>query len=339
MSLTDDYNKIKKNALREIENCSGPDEVEKLRVTYLGRKGLVKNLFRQMGRIPPADRPEWGEKLNRLKKQLSVKLKEKAAEFKSEDKDEDYFDPTIPPPEIIRGKKHPVRKTLVEIENIFVSMGFGTAYGPDVENDFYNFTALNIPPNHPARDMHDTFYVSSYPGALLRTHTSPVQVRVMEKRQPPYKFIAPGRCYRRDTVDASHLPVFHQVEGLAVDKKISFSDLKGVLHSFGKRMFGDGVKTRFRPSFFPFTEPSAEMDISCRICSGKGCSSCSGKGWLEILGAGMVDPRVLTHCGVDSGKWQGFAFGMGVERIAMLKYGIHDLRLFIQNDIRFLKQF
>jgi len=210
-------------------------------------------------------------------------------------------------------------------------MGFGVAYGPEIEK-------VNFPEDHPARDMHDTLYIKK-PDILLRTHTSPVQIRIMEKYKPPYKFVAPGKCYRRDTIDASHSPVFHQVEGLMVDENISFADLKGVLDEFALRIFSDKVKTRFRPSFFPFTEPSAEMDIMCGICTGKGCSSCSGKGWLEILGAGMVDPEVFKCCNIDETKWQGFAFGMGVERIAMLKYNITDMRLFFQNDIRFLDQF
>ncbi len=334
-----EYTAAEKQAVSDINKCSSADELENIRVKYIGRQGLLKDLFSQMGKSPEKERPARGRELNRIKKKLTDLMEKRKSEFVSSCKKEDIFDPTLPPPLIERGKIHPVRKVLNEVENIFRSMGFGVAYGPDVETEYYNFTALNIPENHPARAMHDTFYVKGYKNTLLRTHTSPVQVRVMEKKKPPYKFIAPGRCYRRDTVDASHLPVFHQVEGLMVDCNVTFADLKGVLHLFAKRMFGSKVKTRFRPSFFPFTEPSAEMDISCGICKGKGCPSCSYKGWLEILGAGMVDPEVFSHCGVDSDKWQGFAFGMGIERIAMLKYDIHDLRLFIQNDLRFLKQF
>ncbi len=339
MTSFQEYSAAEKQARISIEKCTSADELDKLRAKYLGRQGVLKDLFSQMGKSPESERPARGRELNRIKKELTGLLEKRKTEFGSVSKKEEIYDPTLPPPFVDKGKTHPVIKILKEVENIFTSMGFGIAYGPDIETEYYNFTALNIPENHPARDMHDTFYVKNYKNTLLRTHTSPVQVRVMEKKKPPYKFIAPGRCYRRDTVDASHLPVFHQVEGLMVDSNVTFSDLKGVLHLFAKRMFGTKVKIRFRPSFFPFTEPSAEMDISCGICSGKGCPACSQKGWLEILGAGMVDPEVFRYCGVDTAKWQGFAFGMGIERIAMLKYDIHDLRLFIQNDLRFLKQF
>ncbi|MGM0567940.1 MAG: phenylalanine--tRNA ligase subunit alpha [Elusimicrobiota bacterium] len=339
MNYIDKYKKIKNRAVEKLQGISDLKELEKLRVEYIGRKGLLKKLFAELSSIPSEQKPECGRYLNSIKNEISRIIDEKFEEFKDEKSAKKYFDPTLPAPEVKAAKIHPLKKTFRDIERVFVSMGFGVAHGPDVEEEYYNFTALNMPENHPARDMHDTFYVKDYDNTLLRTHTSPVQVRVMKKKSPPYKFIAPGKCYRRDTIDASHLPVFHQVEGLMVDRNISFSDLKGVLHHFSKIIFGEEIPIRFRPSFFPFTEPSAEMDIGCGICRGSGCSSCSGKGWVEILGAGMVDPEVFSHCGIDSKKWQGFAFGMGVERIAMLKYNIHDLRLFIQNDMRFLKQF
>ncbi len=334
-----DYNKIRKAAVRELVNCSNRSEIEKLRIKYLGRKGEVNTLFKRLRNLENALKPEWGRKINQLKNELENIIKSKRDQFKHSQKKEDYFDPTLPPGKRVEfTSPHILTRVLNDITDIFVSMGFGIAYGPDIETNYYNFTALNFPAGHPARDMHDTFYLEK-DNRLLRTHTSPVQIRGMEEKSPPYKFIAPGKCYRRDTIDASHSPVFHQVEGLLVAKDITFTDLKGILHEFADRFFGKKMGTRFRPSFFPFTEPSAEMDIACGLCRGKGCSSCSNKGWLEILGAGMVDPEVLNFCDVDFEKWQGFAFGMGVERLAMLKYNINDMRLFYSNDLRFLEQF
>jgi len=338
MTLPESYEEIKNQSFKEIKEAEDSGRLEELRVKFLGRKGLLNSLFTQMGSIPQEERPQWGSKLNNLKKEIESIIKQRKAELNEVKQKEEFFDPTLPANIFKLPSLHPLRKVMDEIVNIFVSMGFGVAYGPEIESNYYNFTALNIPADHPARDMHDTFYLEDK-DMVLRTHTSPVQVRMMEKYKPPYKFIAPGKCFRRDTIDASHSPAFHQVEGLMVNEHISFAHLKGVLDEFAKKIFPGEIITRFRPSFFPFTEPSAEMDIKCTICKGRGCPSCSGKGWLEIMGAGMVDPAVFEYCEIDYDKWQGFAFGMGVERIAMLKYGIHDMRHFYQNDIRFLEQF
>jgi phenylalanyl-tRNA synthetase alpha chain len=339
MTLINEVNDIKDKASGEIASCSDYKVLQELKIKYLGRKGgLVTALFKQLGSLPKEELPEWGKKLNELKLSLEEAIKEKESSLTREEHKKSLFDPTIPSSDVKAPKLHPVTQILREIIDIFASMGFGVAYGPEIEENYYNFTALNFPEDHPARDMHDTFYMKD-PDMLLRTHTSPVQIRVMKSHKPPYKFVAPGKCYRRDTIDASHSPVFHQIEGLMIDKNISFSNLKGILDELAYRIFTADTKTRFRPSFFPFTEPSAEMDIMCSICNGKGCPSCSGSGWLEILGAGMVDPEVFRHCDIDPDEWQGFAFGMGIERIAMLKYGITDMRLFYQNDLRFLEQF
>ncbi|MGM0441549.1 MAG: phenylalanine--tRNA ligase subunit alpha [Elusimicrobiota bacterium] len=333
------FKKIRTRALRQFKDCSGSEDLEQLKIEYLGRNGKVNKLFKELKNLDDSLKPKWGKKLNSFKNELEQKVKAIRKKLEESKKQKDYFDPTLPPDGRIKySPPHILTRVLNDITDIFVSMGFGVAYGPDIETNYYNFTALNFPADHPARDMHDTFYLEK-PDSLLRTHTSPVQVRGMEKKSPPYKFIAPGQCYRRDTIDASHSPVFHQVEGLLVDKKVTFTDLKGVLHEFADRFFDRKVSTRFRPSYFPFTEPSAEMDIACGLCGGEGCSSCSNKGWLEILGAGMVDPEVFNFCDVDVEKWQGFAFGMGVERLAMLKYNINDMRLFYSNDLRFLEQF
>ncbi|MDA3792067.1 MAG: phenylalanine--tRNA ligase subunit alpha [Elusimicrobia bacterium] len=339
MTLQDEYKKISGLYRETVNEADSLKEVEKERVKYIGRSGAVNEIFKKLGTLSPQERPAWGKKLNILKSDITKCIEEKKSQFNKKDKAEDIFDPTLPGNFSTLPSVHPVTRILREIKHIFSSLGFGIAYGPEIETAYHNFTALNIPKDHAARDMHDTFYLDKEKN-LLRTHTSPVQVRVMENNDPPYNIIAPGKCYRRDTIDASHSPVFHQVEGLMVGEDISFSDLKGVLAEFAELFFeGTSVKTRFRPSYFPFTEPSAEMDISCRICGGKGCSSCSQKGWLEVLGAGMVDPEVFKHCDVDSNRWQGFAFGMGVERLAMLKYGINDMRFFYLNDMRFLEQF
>ncbi|MFC2060884.1 phenylalanine--tRNA ligase subunit alpha [Elusimicrobiota bacterium] len=337
MTSIDKYEDIRKQAIKEIEGCSGHEQLDELKIKYLGRKGILNSLFNDLGSVSNEEKPQWGKKLNDLKNEIAALIDEKGGSKESVYIDS-AFDPTLPSAKLKYTNHHPLTQVLREIEQIFTSMGFGVAYGPEIEGNYYNFTALNFPEDHPARDMHDTLYLKKE-DMLLRTHTSPVQIRMMEKFKPPYKFIAPGKCYRRDTIDASHSPVFHQVEGLMVDKNIRFSDLKGILDEFASRIFNKDTETRFRPSFFPFTEPSAEVDIMCSLCEGKGCSSCSGKGWLEILGAGMVDPEVFKCCNIDSDEWQGFAFGMGVERIAMLKYSITDMRLFYQNDIRFLRQF
>ncbi len=312
-------------------------EVEALRVHYLGRKGEFSRCFKQLAQMPPDDRPLMGQLLNDAKAQVEQALAEALERARAQMQRPDVvLDVTLPGRVPLRGRIHPITQVAWEISQIFHRLGFETVEGPEVELDHYNFEALNIPKDHPARDMQDTFYISE--NVLLRTHTSPIQVRVMEKRQPPIRIIAPGKAYRCDS-DVTHTPMFHQVEGLMVGDGISFADLKGILTIFVHQMFGPAVELRFRPSFFPFTEPSAEVDIQCVMCQGSGCRVCSQTGWLEILGSGMVDPEVFKMVGYDPDLITGFAFGMGIERIAMLKYGIDDLRLFYENDLRFLKQF
>lgn len=322
----------------EIKNTTEVDGVEKIRVKYLGRReGIFTQLLKQMGNFPQEERPVIGKLINEIKDKTTQLLQNKIDELKSQEKlILEKIDITLPGvlPEF--GKLHPITQTLRQIVDIFIRLGFQIAEGPEVELSYYNFDALNIPPHHPARDMHDTFYINQE--VILRTHTSPVQIRVMEKQKPPLRIIVPGRVYRRDA-DISHSPMFHQVEGLLVDEVTTFSDLKGVLSTFIHLIFGEETKVRFRPSFFPFTEPSAEVDIACMICGGKGCEVCKRTGWIEILGAGMVDPEVFKIVNYDSTKYTGFAFGLGVERITMLKYGINNIRLFFENDIRFLEQF
>ncbi|MFQ5706169.1 MAG: phenylalanine--tRNA ligase subunit alpha [bacterium] len=312
-------------------------EHEEIRVRYLGRKGELARYFKLMNTLSPEDRPKFGEALNRVKKSIQDDLTSLHASLISQGRKSAYVDLTLPgiPPAV--GYKHPLIQVMEEIKAIFVSMGFSVETGPEVETDYYNFEALNIPADHPSRDLQDTFYLED--GHLLRTHTSPVQIRTMEKRKPPIRIIAPGRCFRKDTPDATHSPEFHQVEGLAVERGITFAHLKGTLLAFAKKLFGPSVQVRFRPSFFPFTEPSAEYDFSCVICSGKGCRVCKNSGWLEISGAGMVDPRVFEYVGYDPEIYTGYAWGMGVERIAMVKYQIDDIRHFYENDLRFLEQF
>jgi phenylalanyl-tRNA synthetase alpha chain len=312
-------------------------ELDRLRIRYLGRKGELTQLFRELGNIPEENRRAAGRLLNEVKTELENRLSEASDRSKQNLLDRrEQFDVTIPGRRPLRGRLHPVTQVALEISRIFLAMGFSTVEGPEVELDYYNFEALNIPKDHPARDMQDTFYISDE--VVLRTHTSPLQVRTMERRRPPIRIIAPGRTYRCDS-DATHTPMFHQVEGLMVGEDISFGDLKGILTAFVHQMFGADIALRFRPSFFPFTEPSAEVDIECVMCRGQGCRVCSQTGWLEILGSGMVDPEVFKMVGYDPDKVTGFAFGMGIERIAMLKYGIDDLRLFFENDLRFLRQF
>ena len=324
----------------KLKEVSTTEELESLRVEFIGRKGKVTQLLKEIPNLPPEERKEFGRACNALKAGIEQAIKEKLKELKEREKRErlekERIDVTLPGRRRGLGALHPVTKTLKEIVKIFTSMGFTVAEGPEIETDFYNFEALNIPKGHPAREMQDTFYISD--DVVLRTHTSPVQVRVMEKHQPPIQIIAPGKVYRKDA-DVTHTPMFHQVEGLMVDEKVTFADLKGVLEVFLKEIFGSDTKVRFRPSYFPFTEPSAEVDIGCVICGGKGCKVCKGTGWLEILGCGMVDPAVFKAVDINPEIYQGFAFGMGVERIAMLKYGIDDLRLFFENDLRFLRQF
>ena len=326
-------------ALKEITAAGSKEVLEQARVKFLGRKGLITLALRSLGSLPADVRPQFGQEANRLKKLLETHLEEdqdrlKRAALRAEAAS--GLDVTLPGRRLDLGRLHPISQITREICDIFIRMGFQVVEGPEIETDYYNFEALNIPKDHPARDMQDTFYISD--NIVLRTHTSPMQVRVMEQQQPPVRIIAPGKTFRRDS-DLTHTPMFHQVEGLLVDQDISFADLKGVLTVFVHEMFGPDVSLRFRPSFFPFTEPSAEVDIQCVICRGTGCRVCSQTGWLEILGSGMVDPAVFGFVNYDPEIYTGFAFGMGIERIAMLKYGIDDLRLFFDNDLRFLKQF
>ncbi len=328
---------LKQRFLDQIQKVADERQLEEVRILYLGRKGELASYFSLMGSLSQEDRPKLGKKLNILKSYIQQCIEEKAKDLIPKKRSVDFFDVTLPgiPPKI--GTKHPINQILDEIKSIFISLGFVVETGPELETDYYNFEALNIPENHPSRDLQDTFYITDK--LLLRTHTSPVQIRTMERMSPPVRMIAPGKCYRKDTPDATHSPVFHQVEGLCVDEGVTFADLKGVINAFAKRLFGSEMKIRFRPSFFPFTEPSAEYDFSCVICGGKGCNVCKGSGWLEISGAGMVDPAVFQFVNYDSEKYTGYAFGMGVERIAMLKYGIDDIRTFFENDLRFLNQF
>ncbi len=321
-------------ALCRISDKAG---LEAFRVKYLGRKGLLSSTMKQLGSVAKEDRPRLGQLANTIKKGVEDLFADSKEKLESgggavaADMDLSLAGRTIG-----FGKCHPITQVMEEICAVFEGMGFAVAEGPDIETDYYNFEALNIPKHHPARDMHDTFYVSD--SILLRTHTSPMQARIMEDRDPPLRYIAPGKVYRCDS-DITHTPMFHQVEGFLVDRKVSFADLKGVLTAFTQRMFEGDLPLRFRPSFFPFTEPSAEVDIACVICSGKGCRVCKRTGWLEILGAGLIDPEVMTMVGYDPDEFSGFAFGLGVERIAMLKYGIDDIRLYYENDLRFLEQF
>ncbi|MGH8727006.1 MAG: phenylalanine--tRNA ligase subunit alpha [Burkholderiales bacterium] len=320
---------------------SDPDELERAKARFLGKHGAISELFKSLRELPADERVAAGDRINKAKQQLEEALGQRRewirAQALEERLAEERLDVTLPGRGQGVGGLHPVTLTLERIEKLFLSAGFQVATGPEIETDFYNFTALNIPRNHPARAMHDTFYVDEI--HLLRTHTSPVQIRYMQSHRPPVKIIAPGRVYRRDS-DVTHTPMFHQVEGLWVDEHVSFAALKGLLNDFMQKFFErDDLATRFRPSFFPFTEPSAEMDIACVQCGGQGCRVCGASGWLEVLGAGMVHPNVLGEVEIDSEKYLGFAFGLGVERLAMLRYGVNDLRLFFENDLRFLRQF
>ncbi|OIO72551.1 MAG: phenylalanine--tRNA ligase subunit alpha [Elusimicrobia bacterium CG1_02_37_114] len=336
--------KVSDEVKNKIQQANGVEEIEAIRVEYLGRKGTITNLFKTLPSLPLTKRKKTGELLNTVRDELQKLLDEKSKLLKNKSLNEklksEKIDITLPSRPLEYLHRHPLMQVISEIVSIFNSLGFQTVTGPEIETDYYNFETLNFPKDHPARDSQDTFYIEgSSDNLLLRTHTSPVQVRTMEKYKPPLYVVVPGKVYRRDASDASHSAVFHQVEGLAVDEKITFAELKGILTVFVHRMFGKGTKTRFRPSFFPFTEPSAEMDIGCPMCSGNGCRVCQNSGWLEMLGCGMVHPKVFDAVQYDREKWTGFAFGMGVERFAMLKFQINEMRLFYENDLRFLKQF
>jgi phenylalanyl-tRNA synthetase alpha chain len=325
-------------ALLAIQGAQDPEALEHLRVHYLGRKGALTGVLRSLGQLDPEVRRRVGQEANRAKAILEAALEEALRALKEAARAAAAtgIDVTLPGRRALRGRLHPLNRIMAEVCDIFLHLGFEAVEGPEVELDWYNFEALNLPPDHPARDMQDTFYFNDQ--VLLRTHTSPMQIRTMEQRRPPVRIIAPGKVYRRDS-DITHSPMFHQVEGLLVDKGVTFADLKGVLTAFVHEMFGPEVGVRFRPSYFPFTEPSAEVDIECVMCSGHGCRVCKATGWLEVLGSGMVHPAVFEAVGYDPETYTGFAFGLGIERIAMLKYGIDDIRLFFDNDLRFLKQF
>ena len=336
--LVEEIEKIKIDFKSDVAGVSSPDELEKIRIKFLGRNGLVSSLFDQLKSVPIEQKPLMGKNLNELRNQINAEFNQAKTSLdinKSVSTSE--IDLTLPGKDIHVGSRHILTQTLDEIKSIFKGMGFSVYEGPELESDHNNFEALNFPPDHPARDMQDTFFISK--DFLLRTHTSPVQIRVMENQQPPVRAIMPGRVYRNEAVSARSYCMFHQVEGLYVDTDVTFAELKGTLVSFAQQFYSEDLKYRFRPSFFPFTEPSAEMDITCFICKGKGCKICKGSGWLEILGCGMVDPNVFDNVKYDSEKYTGYAFGMGIERIAMLKYGIDDIRVFFENDYRFLGQF
>jgi phenylalanyl-tRNA synthetase alpha chain len=345
--MNESVDRLKEEVAERLGRSCSEDEIEQLRVEYLGRKGTVTGLLRGLKDVAPEERPQRGEELNRLRGFIEERIAAGLESLKSEKRAkalaEERIDITLPGSRRGRGRIHPLTLVMDEIVDVFHGMGFEIARGPDIEDDYHNFEALNMPKDHPARDMQDTFFVGA--DRLLRTHTSPVQIRVMESRRPPLQIIVPGAVYRHDD-DATHSPMFHQVEGFMVDRGIAFSDLKGVLTHLLRQIFSAESRVRFRPSFFPFTEPSAEVDIGCVICGGSGaqrdsqaCRVCKGTGWLEILGSGMIDPEVFRFVGYDPEKFSGFAFGMGVERIAMLKHGVPDLRLFFDNDVRFLEQF
>ena len=334
-------NKILEEAKEQLQQAASVSDVDEIRVKLLGKKGKLTEILRGMGKLSPEERKTPGQMANSVRSEIEGLLERRFADMKAAAKEAKFklekIDVTEPGKEVNLGVKHPLTITIEEISKVFMSMGFSIAEGPEVETVFNNFDALNAGPDHPSRDMSDTFYITE--DILLRTQTSPVQVRTLMKTKPPIKVISPGRCFRCDTPDATHSPMFHQIEGRVVDEGITMADLKGTLDSFAKQLFGTETRTKFRPHHFPFTEPSAEMDVSCFKCGGKGCRVCKGSGWIEVLGCGMVHPHVLKVGGLDTEKYTGFAFGMGVERAAMLKYGVDDIRLFYENDMRFINQF
>ena len=339
--MKEEIAKIKENSIKEISNCQDEKNLNDLKVKYLGKKGELTAVLRGLGTVSPEERPVIGSFVNEVRDELEKLIEEKEKEFKRKDLERklenENIDVTEPSKKIKLGSLHPITQVIEEVEEIFLGMGYQIADGPEVEKAIYNFDKLNTPPDHPARDVQDTFYITD--DIVLRSQTSPVQARVMENQKPPIKIICPGAVYRSDSVDATHSPVFHQIEGLVVDKNIAMTDLKGTLEMFAKKCLGENTKIRFRPHHFPFTEPSAEADVSCFVCGGKGCRVCKQEGWIELLGCGMVHPNVLKNCGIDPEEYSGFAFGFGVERIAMAKFGIEDMRLLFENDVRFLKQF
>ena len=337
--MKDLLEQIRQSAMEQLSRVDA--DLSEIRVKYLGKKGELTAVLRSMGSLSPEERPAFGQRANEVRAQIEAEIERRQTEMKSAMRDRalraEKLDVTVPGEDVPFGHIHPLSRVQHEIEDIFIGMGYSIAEGPEVELDYYNFQALNIPPAHPARDTQDTFYITD--NVLLRSQTSPVQVHVMEKERPPIRILSPGRVYRSDAVDATHSPLFHQIEGLVVDRGVTMGDLKGTLAMFARRMFGSDTKIRFRPHHFPFTEPSAEVDVSCFACGGKGCRFCKGEGWIEILGAGMVHPNVLSGCSIDPEEYSGFAFGLGVERVALLKYHIDDMRLLYENDVRFLGQF
>jgi phenylalanyl-tRNA synthetase alpha chain len=327
---------LRRRAEEEFLSVKDETSAESFRIKYLGKKGILREIVKFIKEVPEDQRREFGARANELRAMIEEKFNQTPWRVTKE-KSSTEFDPSLPGFPFLKGSLHPLMRIRNEIRDIFLSMGFSVSYGPEVESDYYNFEALNTPQHHPARDMQDTFYISEK--TLLRTHTSPVQIRVMEKQKPPIRSIMPGRVYRNEEISARSYCLFHQIEGLYVDENVSFADLKGTLLAFSRRFFDEETKIKIRPSFFPFTEPSVEIDVECFLCKGAGCSICKQSGWLEVLGAGMVHPNVFRSVGIDSEKYTGFAFGIGIERIALLKYGIDDIRLFYENDVRFLKQF
>ncbi|MBQ4085306.1 MAG: phenylalanine--tRNA ligase subunit alpha [Clostridia bacterium] len=339
--MQEQLNSIWERVSGELANINDSAALDQLRVRVLGKKGELTEILRGMGKLPAEERPKMGQLVNAMRERLENAIAERSAAIKTAEKEaalkREVIDVTLPVKDRQAGSLHPISMVLNDLLDIFTGLGFESVEGPEIEFDHFNFELLNVPKNHPARDAQDTFYIDD--NIVLRSQTSPVQARVMTTTQPPIRIVSPGRVYRADEVDATHSPVFHQFEGLCIDENITMADLKGCLDEFAKRLFGEGIRTRFRPSFFPFTEPSAEVDLTCAACHGKGCRMCKGTGWIEVLGAGMVNPKVLDMCGIDSKKYQGFAFGMGLERLAILKYGVPDMRYLYENDVRFLSQF
>ena len=341
MDMKERLQELAENARVRIEESEGLDKLNDVRVAYLGKKGELTAILKGMKDVSPEERPKVGQLVNETRAKIETLLEESRRKLEEAVREEkmkaEVIDVTLPAKKSRIGHRHPNSIALEEVERIFIGMGYEVVEGPEVEYDYYNFEALNIPKNHPARDTQDTFYINE--NVVLRTQTSPVQIRTMENREPPIRIISPGRVYRSDAVDATHSPLFHQIEGLVVDKGITFADLKGTLETFIKRLYGEDSVVRFRPHHFPFTEPSAEVDVQCFSCHGEGCRLCKNEGWIEILGCGMVHPKVLSNCGIDPEVYSGFALGMGLERVVMRRYNIDDLRLFYENDVRFLKQF
>ncbi len=341
MGMKERIEEIRSMVSEELKAADGMQTLEALRVKVLGKKGELTALLRGMGQLTPEERPAAGQMINEARERFTAMLEEKQAALKARELEaalaRETLDVTQPAPLPKKGTEHPMSLVMREMVDCFTGMGFEVVEGPEVELDHYNFELLNIPKNHPARDAQDTFYIDD--NIVLRTHTSPMQARTMLSRKPPIRIICPGRVYRADELDATHSPVFHQMEGLVIDEDVTMADLRGTLNAFAERVYGKGITTRFRPSFFPFTEPSTEVDLTCASCHGKGCRACKGTGWIEVLGAGMVNPKVLEMCGIDSKKYSGFAFGIGLDRIAMQRYSVPDLRLLYEGDVRFLGQF